>query len=49
MPVSLALPREDASLERYELTGVPLARPSAVPAFNRIAYAAAHEIGRAHV
>lgn len=44
MPVSLALPREDASLERYELTGVPLARPSAVPAFNRIAYAAAHVV-----
>ncbi|PDT83514.1 dihydrodipicolinate synthase family protein [Sinorhizobium sp. BJ1] len=41
---SLMLPRQDGSLEEYRLQGTPIARPAAMPAFNRIAYAAAHVV-----
>lgn len=41
---SLTLPRQDGSLEQYRLTGTPLGRPRQAPAFNRIAYAAAHVV-----
>lgn len=41
---SLTLPRQDGSLEQYRLTGTPLERPRQAPAFNRIAYAAAHVV-----
>ncbi len=44
MTISLALPQPDGRIERYDLVGTPLDRPSAVPAFNRIAYAAAHVV-----
>lgn len=44
MPISLTLPQSDGRLERYDLAGTPLARPAAVPRFNRIAYAAAHVV-----
>ncbi|MBN9307392.1 MAG: dihydrodipicolinate synthase family protein [Devosia sp. 67-54] len=42
----LTLPRADGSLERYALrnTPLPVATGSARPAFNRIAYAAAHVV-----
>lgn len=42
MSASLSLPRADGTLETYSPTGTPIARPGAVPVFNRIAYAAAH-------
>ena len=41
---SLILPRQDGSLEEYRLQGTPIARPDAIPRFNRIAYAAAHVV-----
>jgi hypothetical protein len=41
---SLTLPRQDGSLEQYRLTGTPIERPKSAPAFNRIAYAAAHVV-----
>lgn len=41
---SLMLPRQDGSLEQYQLRGTPIARPGTVPTFNRIAYAAAHVV-----
>lgn len=44
MSISLTLPREGGSLERYELKGVPLSRPASPPTFSRIAYAAAHVV-----
>jgi hypothetical protein len=44
MSISLTLPQPDGGLARYNLVGTPLARPSAVPGFNRIAYAAAHVV-----
>jgi hypothetical protein len=44
MSISLTLPQPDGGLARYDLVGTPLARPSAVPRFNRIAYAAAHVV-----
>lgn len=44
MPISLTLPQPDGGLARYDLVGTPLARPAAVPAFSRIAYAAAHVV-----
>lgn len=44
MSATLPLPRADGSLEIYRLTGTPIARPQTVPAFNRIAYAAAHVV-----
>ncbi|WP_275784466.1 dihydrodipicolinate synthase family protein [Pararhizobium gei] len=44
MTITLPLPRADGSVEPYRLTGSPIARPSATPRFNRIAYAAAHVV-----
>ncbi len=44
MSATLPLPRADGSLEIYRLTGTPIARPKTAPAFNRIAYAAAHVV-----
>jgi hypothetical protein len=44
MSISLTLPQLDGGLARYDLVGTPLARPSAVPGFTRIAYAAAHVV-----
>ncbi|MCW0000903.1 dihydrodipicolinate synthase family protein [Pararhizobium sp. YC-54] len=44
MSPTLPLPRADGSLEIYRLTGTPVTRPPAAPAFNRIAYAAAHVV-----
>ena len=42
MPISLSLPHADGGVQTYALVGSPTDRPAAVPAFNRIAYAAAH-------
>lgn len=44
MALSLNLPQADGSLARYALQGAPLALPAARPAFNRIAYSAAHVV-----
>ncbi|MBB5534510.1 dihydrodipicolinate synthase family protein [Rhizobium giardinii] len=44
MSFTLSLPRVDGTLEPYRLSGTPIVRPAAVPAFNRIAYAAAHVV-----
>ncbi|AEG55005.1 dihydrodipicolinate synthase family protein [Sinorhizobium meliloti] len=41
---SVFMPRQDGSLEEYRLRGEPITRPGAAPAFNRIAYAAAHVV-----
>lgn len=38
------LPQVDRTVVDYRLVGTPLARPSAVPVFSRIAYAAAHVV-----
>ena len=38
----LRLPQADGTVETYQLTGIPVARPVSPPHFNRIAYAAAH-------
>ena len=44
MSISLTLPQTDGGLARYDLSGTPFAKPSAVPTFSRIAYAAAHVV-----
>ena len=44
MPISLSLPRADGGVEAYALVGTSMPRPSAVPRFSRIAYAAAHVV-----
>ena len=41
---SVTLPTTDGKTETYRLTGTPTERPAAPPAFNRIAYAAAHVV-----
>ncbi|UIJ94959.1 dihydrodipicolinate synthase family protein [Sinorhizobium meliloti] len=41
---SVFMPRQDGSFEEYRLRGEPITRPGAAPAFNRIAYAAAHVV-----
>lgn len=41
---TVTLPKADGTLEHYALTGTPVARPASPPAFNRIAYAAAHVV-----
>ncbi|PTM94237.1 dihydrodipicolinate synthase family protein [Mycoplana dimorpha] len=41
---TVMLPKADGTLEHYALTGAPVARPASPPAFNRIAYAAAHVV-----
>ena len=38
------LPQVDRTVIDYRLVGTPLERPSVVPVFNRIAYAAAHVV-----
>lgn len=40
----LNLPQADGSVSPYQLTGIPTKRPTLVPKFNRIAYAAAHVV-----
>jgi len=44
MSLQLNLPKSDGTTESYQLVGQPIARPSAPPRFNRIAYAAAHVV-----
>lgn len=44
MAKPVKLPNADRTFEDYRLVGTPLERPSAVPTFNRIAYAAAHVV-----
>lgn len=44
MSISLSLPHADGGLKVYALSGTPLERPASAPAFNRIAYAAAHVV-----
>jgi len=44
MALSLKLPQADGSLALYALQGAPLALPATRPAFNRIAYSAAHVV-----
>ncbi|GLS14990.1 MULTISPECIES: dihydrodipicolinate synthase family protein [Hydrogenophaga] len=44
MTLSLNLPQTDGALARYALQGAPLALPASRPAFNRIAYSAAHVV-----
>ncbi|MBD9373654.1 dihydrodipicolinate synthase family protein [Rhizobium sp. ARZ01] len=41
---TVSLPKADGTTDRYALDGTPTARPSAPPAFSRIAYAAAHVV-----
>jgi hypothetical protein len=41
---SVSLPAADGRLHAYELRGRPVGRPTFPPAFNRIAYAAAHVV-----
>jgi len=41
---TVTLPKADGTLEHYALVGTPVARPASPPAFNRIAYAAAHVV-----
>ncbi|MDR6757976.1 hypothetical protein J2Y48_003274 [Mycoplana sp. BE70] len=41
---TVTLPKADGTTERYLLVGTPTDRPSRPPAFNRIAYAAAHVV-----
>src|SRR5690606_36939524 len=40
----LNLPQANGSVSPYQLTGIPMKRPTLVPKFNRIAYAAAHVV-----
>jgi hypothetical protein len=40
----IGLPGEDGRIGDYVLAGTPIPRPSQVPAFSRIAYAAAHVV-----
>lgn len=44
MSLTLQLPSDDGSLRDYRLVGTPVERPTAPPAFNRVAYAAAHVV-----
>jgi hypothetical protein len=44
MPDILKLPDQSGAICDYKLTGTPIAPPSSHPAFNRIAYAAAHVV-----
>ncbi|HEY0920780.1 dihydrodipicolinate synthase family protein [Devosia sp.] len=44
MGLQLDLPNADGTTSAYVLSGTPIARPAAPPAFNRIAYAAAHVV-----
>lgn len=44
MGLQLNLPNAGGSTSSYQLVGTPIARPSSPPAFNRIAYAAAHVV-----
>jgi len=42
--MTIKLPHADGAVRPYALTGTPIARPQTPPAFNRIAYAAAHVV-----
>ncbi|PZO79314.1 MAG: dihydrodipicolinate synthase family protein [Mesorhizobium amorphae] len=42
--LQLDLPGNDGAIRPYALTGRPTPRPAAPPAFNRVAYAAAHVV-----
>lgn len=44
MSLSVNLPNFDTTSSEYRLVGTPISRPSAAPAFSRIAYAAAHVV-----
>lgn len=44
MSLSLNLPGTAGRVDVYRLVGTPIARPSRLPQFNRIAYAAAHVV-----
>lgn len=44
MTTTLRLPTASGTLEDFRLDGRPLERPSRVPAFNRVAFAAAHVV-----
>ena len=47
MPLSLSLPTIDGRIERYTLSEVEPWRAPAMPAFNRIAFSAAHVVADA--
>jgi hypothetical protein len=47
MSLTLNLPDADGAVREYRLVGTPIERPSKPPAFNRIAYAAAHVVSDA--
>ena len=44
MALQISLPASDSTSKSYALVGAPIARPTAVPVFNRVAYAAAHVV-----
>jgi Protein of unknown function (DUF993) len=44
MVLQISLPALGSSSQPYILVGTPIARPTVVPVFNRIAYAAAHVV-----
>ncbi|MFN4350203.1 MAG: dihydrodipicolinate synthase family protein [Hylemonella sp.] len=44
MPISIKLPSLSGTLENYALSGSTPVRPAGKPAFNRIAYSAAHVV-----
>ncbi len=49
MTLSLKLPAADGTTSSYALVGTPIAKATGTPAFNRIAYAAAHVVSAAHI
>ncbi len=44
MALQISLPAAGAACQPYTLIGKPIERPSTVPVFNRVAYAAAHVV-----
>ena len=44
MALSVTLPKHDGSIGEHVLCGTPIERPDHPPAFNRVAYAAAHVV-----
>ena len=44
MSHNLKLPSQSGTTSHYKLVGTPISVPSSPPAFNRIAYAAAHVV-----
>lgn len=49
MTLSLKLPAADGTTSSYALVGTPIAKATGTPAFNRIAYAAAHVVSAPHI